>query len=146
MRFGRPLVIAAFVLVMAVTPLSAFTSGGTFETWLPGHGDGYGRNPTVRVLLEDHTGLVRAVGPGEAQRLDGPTNPGGNTRVVVVQWLGGCGDSLARLNLDRVGGGYLIEQRTDRSGCSLLIGFYRTVAISLWAPVDASIVEFVSDP
>jgi len=32
------LAIAAFVLVIAVTPLSAFTSGGTFETLLPGLG------------------------------------------------------------------------------------------------------------
>jgi len=130
--------------VMAVTPLTAFTSGGQFETWLIGEGRGYGSNPTVRVLLEDHTGLVKAIGPGYSQRLNQGASPA-KTNVVVVSWFGGCGDFIAHLTMDRANDGYLIRERTHRLGCGLMIGYFRSVAITLWTPIDAAKVTFVPE-
>lgn len=145
-RFARTLIIGMFIFVIAVTPLSAFTSGGLFETWLIGDGHGYGSNPTVRVVLEDHTGMVRAIGPASAQRRDAAEDRAAKTNVVVVTWIGGCGDQTAHLTMDRAEDGYLIRERTDGWGCGLSIGYGRSVAITLWAPVRASAVQFIPYP
>lgn len=139
-RLARAVAAALLTLVIAVTPLSAFLSGGEFEAWLPGR-DGVIR---TRVVFEDHTGLVRAIAPAYADRIaDGVTGFGGDGRVLFVQWLGGCGDALTVLTFDPVDGGYRIVERTE-DHCTLMIGIGRAIVVSLWSPVDASTVGFVS--
>jgi hypothetical protein len=139
-RLARATVVAALVLLMAVTPLSVVLSAGGFETWLPGWD---GVSPT-RVVLEDHTGLVKGISPAyPAQLHDGVTNLRGNGRVLFVQWLGGCDDPLTTLTLDRTDLGYRLLERTQHH-CMFLVGIGRAVTITLWAPVDASTVLFES--
>lgn len=130
---GRGIAIALFVLVMAITPLSAFTSGGFFETWTS---DGFGQS--IRVTLNDHTGLVRAIAP----RLSESASQ--DPRVLTVDLVAGCGGYWANLDFRRLAEGYVVEHRVDRIGCPFLnlVG-YGGVAITLWAPLDVSTVQVV---
>lgn len=99
MRFGRSFAVAAFVLVIAVTPLSAFTSGG-YQTgeWLLASGYGpvppdelpspmYGSEPivdplrlsisnatTLSVRLTINGELVQVVAPGTREDPIDPSN------------------------------------------------------------------------
>ena len=138
-KFARAVLVALLVLLMAVTPLAAILSGGVFETSLPGEGSGYPSRPRVRVLLYDQTGLMRAIAPANPDQQDAP-----NPRVLVVEWTGGCGDFITRLTFRRTDDGFVIEERTEESGCMFLIGYGRAVALHLWAPVDQSTVRFES--
>lgn len=146
MSLRRAAVIAVLVLLMALTPLSAVLSGGVFETWLPGSGRGISHNPLVRVVLEDRTGLVRTIGPGHYDgHLDSDiVDPPGTQMTLIVNWLGGCGDHIAYLTFESFGEGYRIQERTEAWGCGFDVGYSRTLAIGLWAPIDASTVQFVS--
>lgn len=58
-RLARAVAAALLIVVMAVTPLSAFVNGGIFETRLPGW-DGI---RSTRVVLADHTGFVKGIAP-----------------------------------------------------------------------------------
>lgn len=137
-RFARPFAVALFVLVMAVTPLSAITSGGVFEIWLPGDEH---VTPT-RVALHDTTGLVRFISSAHSAP-NGVSNPNGDQRTLQVGWIGGCDDPRTTLTFTSGGPGYRLTEQTE-SHCWLMIGIWRSVTILLWAPVDASTVEFVS--
>lgn len=140
-KITRAVAIAVLVLLMAVTPLSAFLSGGNFETWV---GGSYGR-PIVRIGLTDHTGLVRQVSRAEIEGGGPVQNPGGNQRVLVVDVWGGCGDYAVHLQFRRVEQGYLIRQRNSDLGCPFLdlLG-HGAVALALWSPVDAATVRLES--
>jgi hypothetical protein len=127
---------------VAVTPLSAVLSGGRFETWLPTW-DGFDHG-SLHVALSDQTGMVRAISPGQSVERDQVVNPGANRYVLEVWWLGGCSDRDVQLSLFASPGGYTLTERTFGWGCPLLIGLGRSVAIHLWSPVDASMVDFVS--
>ncbi len=136
---ARAVVVALLILVIAVTPLSAFLSGGVFEIWLPGHQF----ITRTRVVLEDHTGLVRGIAPAYSGRPnDGVRALGRDGRTLIVQWMGGCDDPLTVLTFDRADAGYRIVERTEHR-CMFLIGIGRAVSVSLWAPLDAATVTFV---
>jgi hypothetical protein len=144
-KLVRAAAVALLILVMTVTPLSAVLSAGHFETWLPSW-DMSGR-ASARVVLDDQTGMVRAMSPGLAAGpgdLDTVVNPGGNRWVLVVTW----GDSSCvrdvHLGLRPFEGGYVLDQRTTARSCGYLDLRGYSVAIHLWSPVDASLVDFVS--
>ena len=138
----RGAAIALLAIAMAVTPLSVVLSAGRFETWLPAW-DMQGR-ASAHVVLDDQTGMVRAVSPGRAGRLNSVANPGGDRNVLVATW----GDSScvrdALLGLRPSDGGYVLDQRTTARSCGFLDLRDYSVAIHLWSPVDASLVDFVS--
>jgi len=46
--------------------------------------------------------------------------------------------------LDRSDNGLVIRERTEESGCAIGMGMERSIAISLWSPIDALAVAFVS--
>jgi len=81
-KLARAGAAALLILVMAVTPLSAFLSGGQFETWWPG--DRF--DAPVRVLLDDHTGFVSGVSlaPTPAGVHEAVANPGADRRSLTV--------------------------------------------------------------
>jgi len=143
-RLARLAAVVVLVLAMAITPLSVVLSAGRFETWLPSW-DMSGR-ASARVVLDDQTGMVRAIspagpaaGPGD---LDTVVNPGGNRWVLVVTW----GDSScvrdAHLGLRPSDGGYVLDQRTTARSCGFLDLRGYSIAINLWSPVDANSVTF----
>jgi hypothetical protein len=141
-RFFRPLLIALFVFLMAVTPLSAITSGGVFEIWLAP--DPY--TPPVRVVLKDHTGLVKGLGsaPSQAGVHELVSNRGSDLTLLTVALEGSHCDYMTRLTLYRSGDGFVIRTQADGAWCvsGLVV---RELSISLWAPVDASLVVLESD-
>jgi hypothetical protein len=135
----RPAAIALFVLVMAVTPLSAFVSGGVFETWIPAH-DGRAR---VRVVLQDQTGLVRAINASFDFDASRATDAMPDQRVLLVSWYGDCGQEYGlNLTFERDDPGYLVRTHAEALWCSFDPPGYGTIAITLWAPVDAATVRF----
>jgi hypothetical protein len=139
-RLVRGAIVASLVLLMAVTPLSAVLSGGGFETTLAGR-SGVG---ATRVILDDHTGLVRGIAPARPAPLkDGVSPVGTDGHTLLVQWLGGCKDPLTVLTFDRVDDRYTIVERTVHR-CTLLVGIARAITVSLWASIDASAVTFLS--
>jgi hypothetical protein len=140
-RLARAAAAALLVLVVAVTPLSAVLAERyEFEVWLPGW---QGVAPT-HVILEDHTQLVRAISPGQADFIDDGVSAYGNSRLaLLVQWLGGCDDPLTILSFDRIDAGYRLTERTNHR-CRFLVGIGRAVIVSLWSPIDAGQVEFRS--
>lgn len=141
MRLARAAVIAVLLLVTAVTPLSAFLSGGSFETWV---GGAYER-PLVRITLRDHTGLVRQFTRAGLDRAPDVSNPNGNQRVLLVSVWGGCADYWVHLDFRWTENGYVIRQHNHEFGCPFfaLIG-HGGVALTLWSPVDASDVRLDS--
>ena len=141
MRYARALSIAVLVSVMAVTPLSAFLSGGQFEVWLGGQYD----NPMVRVSVVDHTGFVRSVVRGYGDRGGDVSNPLGNRSALSVGVWGGCGDYAVDLSLERRGDGFVINQQNHAFGCGFLILVgHGTVVMNLWSPIDAATVRLES--
>jgi len=133
MRFARPLVVALFVLVMAVTPLSAITSGGIFETWLPGYYSATHDRPRYRVVLADETGLVRALSPGQSAKRS-PT-------VFVATWFS-CGHSTLRLSRSKTGA--VLKNETVEPVCWSWDVRTHSAALHLWAPVEITTVGFDS--
>lgn len=134
---------AVLVLLFAVTPLSALIAPGEFEVrsapflW--------GRAFTVRLM--DRTGLARGLAVAAQPRGvydDGVTNHGVDGRMLIVHWEGSSCDYLTRLTFERAVGGFVIRERTERSSCFIGSGRSSTVAIHLWAPVDASTVRLES--
>jgi hypothetical protein len=143
-RLARWVLIGLIILVMAMTPLSVVFSAGRFETLLSGSSLGWG---SVSVTLEDQTGLVRFISPGQLDYLEPVVNPGGNRKVITVSWLGGCGDKSTTLTFRASGSRYVITQRTFEFGCPFMIGIGHSVAIHLWSPVDAAQVSLdAEDP
>lgn len=141
MRLGRYFASALFVLVMAVTPLSAITSGGIHEAWI---GSEYGRGP-VRVVLEDRTGLVRAITAVSFGRSYPQLSNASDPRVLFLNWGTDCPAYQLNLTFWASPGGYTLEAAENSLTCSF---FDRsragTIAISLSHPVDAATVWFVS--
>ena len=150
MKIGRTFAVGVFVFLMAVTPLSALIAPGEFEirfrpdgprnSWWEPADNGF----TVRLL--DRTGLARGLGVAPPRRgLPDPiTNSGTDGRTLVVSWEGASCDDLTNLTLERAVGGFVIRERTHEGGCFMGTGAYHSVAIPLWAPVDASTVELES--
>lgn len=141
-RLARAAVVGVMVLALAITPLSVVLSAGHFETWLPSW-DVFGRT-SLQVTMDDQTGLVRAITAAQSGELDRVINPGDKTHVLVVSWMGGCSDRLAMLSFRATDAGLVLAERTIGWGCPLDIGLGRSVAISLWSPVDAATVKFES--
>jgi hypothetical protein len=142
-RLVRAAAVALLVLVMAVTPLAAFLSGGRLETRLPGSSLMPGAVPWVNVVLQDETGFVRAIAPASGGRQrESVANPDGNRLALVAAWFGGCGDRTVRLTFARAGDRFRLRQRTDEFGCPFMIAIGRSVVIVLWSPIDADAVDF----
>jgi len=142
-RVVRAAAVALLVLVIAVTPLAAFLSGGRLETRLPGSSLMTGALPWVNVVLQDETGFVRAIAPASGGRQTGSVaNPDGNRMAIVATWFGGCGDRTVRLTFARAGDRFRLTQRTDRFGCPFMIAIGRSVLIVLWSPIEAASVDF----
>ncbi|MEA2677414.1 MAG: hypothetical protein QOJ81_1555 [Chloroflexota bacterium] len=140
-KLARAAAVAVMILAIAVTPLNAVISSGQFDFRWPG-GEFHS---SVRVLVDDHTGLVREVSmaPSPPGAYVPVSNPGSNRRVLIVSVDGSSCDRGIQLVLDRTPGGYLIGERTLEGRCALGTGFERSIAIYLWSPVDASLVDFV---
>jgi hypothetical protein len=140
MRMARTQTFAVglFIVVMALTPLSAITSGGIHETWIRSE---YGRAP-VRVVLEDRTGLVRAIA---AFTPDGPqprlTN-GDDARTLVLHWFDWCPAYQLNVTFSSVGDRYRLRLAADVLFCSFYdLPSSGTIAIRLSHPVDAAAVD-----
>ena len=137
----RAALIAVLVVLLAVTPLSAIFRPAYSEVVFPGRP----LVATLRVVVDDRTGLVAGVSQVDSTVDEGVSNgPHENGRSLFVTLFGGCGDRLTWLTFDRADGGFVIEERTTRYGCSFLMGISRTVVLQLRAPVDASTVKFES--
>ncbi len=143
-KLARAGAAALLILVMAVTPLSAFLNGGVFETRLPSSWGGGIGSASVHVTMYDQTAMVRGISAALPGDLDIVVNPGANTYVLEVSWIGGCGDREAELTLRRTQTGYALDERTTAWGCPLDLGLSRSVAMYLWSPIDASTVTFSS--
>ena len=141
-KLVRAAAVALLILVMAVTPLSAVISSGQFGFRWPGGAF----HTSVQVLVADHTGLVRevSVAPSPAGAYVAVSNPGLNWRVLIVSVDGSSCDRGIQLVLDRTVDRYVIRERTVEGHCVLGTGFERSIALYLWSPVHASIVDFVS--
>ena len=133
---SRSLVVGVFGIAVAIMPLGGLLSGGVFETWVGG--DGYRHR--VRVIVQDETGLVRAV----VGQSDAPL--AADSRFALsVPIMGGCGTRVVHLAFRGSGGEYVIQQRNHEWGCSFLdLRGYGTVSILLWAPVDDASVRLDS--
>lgn len=151
-RFARAALVALLILFMAVTPLSALIAPGEFEVRF--RPDGFSNHwfePTglgFTVRLRDRTGLARGLAVAVQPRGvydDGVTNHGVEGRMLLVHWEGSSCDVLTYLTFERDVNGYLIRERTNDSSCVMGTGMSHTVAIQLWAPVDASNVRFIAD-
>jgi hypothetical protein len=141
-RLVRASAVALLVLVIAVTPLSAFLSGGRHETRLPGSTLMSGATPWVNVVLQDETGFVRSIAPASSEGLGSVHNPDGNHMALVATWFGGCGDRTVHLSFARDGDRFRLTERTDRFGCPFMIAVGRSVLIVLWSPITAADVDF----
>lgn len=138
MRFGRPFAVAAFVLVIAVTPLSAFTSGGIHEAWI---GSQYGRGP-VRVVLGDRTGLVRAITTVSLDRTYPRLVNADDRRTLLLNWYGRCSAYQLNLTFSPAPSGYTLAVEENSLTCSFFDPTKAgTIAITLWHPVDAATVQ-----
>lgn len=126
---GRAALVALIVLLMAVTPLSAFLSGGRHETWLPG----YGSQARTRVVLLDHTGLVGAISPGDSRAESSP-------KTLSVTWHA-CGGG-STLTFGPYEGGFEVA---DQEFSSCWFGSWRALAIHLRTPIDPALVTVVDD-
>lgn len=142
MKLARAALVALLVLFMAVTPLSALISPGQFELTFADADLLSGRR--LSVTFVDQTGLVRSMAPAQATNSDAVTNLGTDGRTLIVSWGHGCGGYHTELVFERVGSGFLLSEQTHNWGCFFLILVSHAVAIHLWAPVDASLVEFAS--
>jgi hypothetical protein len=111
---------------------------GRFEVWLPGGTYFSGMN----VLLTDATGFVRDVNAGGHVRGGAPiASVPGRSDLIVVEWLSGSCDDYAQFALRPFGNRFeLTVAMTSTplhggSFCNLLVGFSRSVTLSLSAPV-----------
>jgi len=141
-RLARAAVAAVLIVLLAVTPLSALIAPGQFEIRFPALS---AVDPALTVTLDDRTGLVRGLAIAAVPRAlpDAVINYGSDGRLLIVTLDGSSCDHLTELVLERVNSGFVISAKTWESGCSIGTGMTRAVAIILWAPVDASTVDFV---
>ncbi len=129
-RLAGAALVSLMVLLMAVTPLSAFLSGGAHETWLPGFHSPTYSTPRTRVVLLDHTGLVRMISPAPEESVLSAT-------ALVVNWYG-CGNST--LTFDRAAKGYVLAEPTAFP-CGWFDGRWRAVTVHFNAPLDPALVR-----
>lgn len=140
MKLARAALVALLILFMAVTPLSALIAPGQFELTFADADLLSGRRLTV--TFADRTGLVRSMAPAAATNSGAVTNFGTDGRTLIVSWGHGCGGYHTELVFERMGSGFVLSERTHEWGCGYMILVGHAVAIHLWAPVDASTVEF----
>ncbi|MEO6350028.1 MAG: hypothetical protein ABIP53_05190 [Candidatus Limnocylindrales bacterium] len=142
MRFSRPLAVALFVVAMAVTPLTAATSGGHFEYRYPARGamDSFGH----RVVVLDRTGMVAGIGPAGSEHAGRVSNIGNSGNWLGVNWSAGGCETDSRLVLVRVGVRYRIDVTSGGVGCGFLNLTGYSIVLKLWSPIDAATVEVVS--
>ena len=128
-RLLRPLLVAALVLFVAVTPLDAVLRPGYFEVDM--------RRPdgSFHVIIQDQTGLVAAVAPGDPSE--------STPRALHVRLDGACGEWSYQLIFYAAGDGYVIERRKTSGSCSLLYLASADVVLLLRAPVDPASVRTV---
>jgi hypothetical protein len=126
-RLAPAALVALMVLLMAVTPLSAFLSGGVHETWTGGYQSESYHRARTRVALRDQTGLVRAVTPAKEGAVSTPW-------AMRVDWYV-CGGG-STLIFERSAEGYLLREQPPTLSC--FFGEYRSVLIHFWSPIDAS--------
>jgi hypothetical protein len=141
LRLARAGVVALLILFMAVTPLSALIAPGEFEVTFTTE-NALDREFTLR--LADRTGLVRGLAVAAARPgiQDAVTNFGVDGRMLIVEIEGSSCDYVAHLTFQRALGGFQISARTEGFSCGIGTGSSHVVAIHLWAPIDASRVEF----
>lgn len=118
-----------------------------WQTTLPGAAGG---PPALPVTLDDRTGLVAAIGQppvdGDIGFPEGVSNLAGKPDVLAVTWTTGACTERAHMVFDRVGNGYRLSVTViDRPGPCDGIGYGRTIAVSLAAPLDARSVELVRE-
>ena len=102
----------------------------------------------LNVTLEDHTGLVRALGPaqpGQFNLSDGVKGDADPT-VLVVSWVGGICDRATHLVFAAANGAYSVSETTEREIPCRDAGTRRTVSIGLSSPIDASTVTLTRQP
>ena len=133
---ARAALVALLAVVLAVIPVTSAVTNPVHEVWLAGAGSGMPSLPRVRVRVHDRTGLIHAV---SAINSDLASNP----KMIVVKWLGGCGDWQTDLYFDRRRQGYRVLERTAAAGCPFMIGYQRSVALHLRFPADPASVEVV---
>lgn len=138
MRIARALVAALLIGLMSVTPLSAVLEPGRHETRLPAWSDNIRGVP---VVLDDRTGRVAGIGLVPATLEDGVSNPAGNDRMLLVNWVGGACDHAVSLLFEHTNSGYRLAMRTDRASGCILVGVGRAVVLRLRSPVDAATVR-----
>lgn len=139
------LVIAAAAAVMLGQGRMESALPGRFEAFLAG-GAHFSR---MHVVLTDTTGLVREVISGGHVQGGAPvTAVSGRSDLIVVEWTSGGCDDYARLALRPVGDRYelsVTQSSTPMHGgdsCALLMGFSRSVTLTLSAPVPPESIEF----
>ena len=137
-QLARAALVALFVLVIAVTPLSATFRPAYFEVTLPDFSGWPGSFGAPSVVLEDRTGLVL----GMAARQSSSPKSLPDDRLLVVSWVGGCSDQVTWLTFQATAGGYRIDRRVVDNGCPFMIALGRSIVLVLRAPLDASLVEF----
>jgi hypothetical protein len=143
-RLARGAAVGIMVLILFVTPLSAVLSRpGQFEVYFPAFSS---FDHPLTVALDDRTGLVRGLAvTAVPMGLPNPVaNSGPDARVLIVTLDGSSCDDLTQLIVERVDGGYRLTAKTLEGGCSMGTGMTRSVAISLWSPVDAATVTLES--
>jgi len=127
-----------FTFVVALTPFGPITSGGIHEAWIRSE---YGRAP-VRVVLQDRTGLVRAI---TTFTPDGPytrLSNGDDPRTLVLSWFDYCPAYQLNMTFASLGDRYRLDLAAD----SLLCSFFDphasgTIAIRLSHAIDAANVD-----
>lgn len=142
MRRPRTLAIAVFAVAIAITPLSAVTSGGHFEYRYPATGlfDWFGHT----VAVDDRTGLIAGIGPAHPTALGSVANVAHSGNWLLVEWSAGGCDSHSRLRFEGVDVGYLIVVTSGGRRCSFLSLTSYALVLKLWSPVDAENVSLES--
>ncbi len=130
---ARAALAGVLVLFVAVTPLSAVLSPGHFETDMR-RDDG-----SFHVVLDDQTGLVAALAPGDGVSESSP-------RALHVQLDGACGEWDYQLRFYASDGGFTIDRQKTSGGCNLLYLVSQDVVLALRAPVDPATVAIVDVP
>ena len=142
-RVIRALMVGLFVLVMAVTPLSATTSGGIHEAWIRSE---YGSDP-IRVVLKDLTGLVRGVAAFTPDRQYPPLVNGDDDRTLVLNWFDYCPVYRLDVTFASAGDRYKLNLAAHSVSCSWFDrNAFGTITIMLSHPVDAATVAVWPPP
>jgi hypothetical protein len=140
-KFGRTIGVAVLVMVLALIPLSTLISPGQFEIQFPHNGASF--EVAYTVTLGDRTGRAKGLAVALPDDGIGPEirNYGPDGRILIIDLEGTSCDLQTDLELLGDGPGFILRRRTQEGSCAIGTGMIRAVAISLWAPIDASTVR-----